>query len=113
MKNTRITNYRLTNSQQKLVECLQNGFTDLASFILILAVGVPLVYIVAKLLKLHPQSIEIAEKKKQAILSLTLFVVVFVIAFAILTIYAYVWVRPNLQEDPIYVFRDIFGRPPS
>jgi len=80
--------------------------TDLVTFILILAVGVPLVYIVAKLLKLPSQPIEIAEKKKQAILSLTLFVVVFAIAFAILAIYAYVWVRPNLQEDPIYVFRD-------
>ena len=82
-------------------------FTDLLTFVLILAAGVPLVYIVAKLLKLHPKPIEIAEKKKQARLSLTIFVVVFVIAFAILAVYAYVWVRPNLQEDPIYVFRDI------
>ncbi len=79
---------------------------DLASFTVMLVVGIPLVYVISRVLKLRAESIQIGEKRKQVIASLVLFLVVFVIAFAILAVYAYVWVRQNLEEDLVYVFRD-------
>jgi len=77
------------------------------TFVVVVAIGVPLVYAVSKLLKLHSQPIDIAEKRKEATSSLIVFAVVFIIAFAILAVYAYVWVRQNLEEDMIYVLRDV------
>ena len=82
------------------------AWTDLLTFVVILVIGVPLVYLFSKAVRLRTKPIEIAEKNKQAKLSLMVFLAVFAIAFAILAYYAYGWVRMTLTEDLIYVSRD-------
>jgi membrane protease YdiL (CAAX protease family) len=82
------------------------AITDLMTFIIILVVGFPVVYLFSKALRLNPKRIEPTEKSKEAVWSLLAFAVIFVITFAILYYYQNVWVRPTLTEDLIYVLRD-------
>lgn len=85
------------------------ALTDLATFILVLGVGIPLVYIFSKILKLHPQLLIFSEKKKEVILSFIVFVAVFAGAFGIYGFYDRVWIRATLTADPIYVLRDLIA----
>lgn len=50
------------------------ALTDLATFVLVLGAGIPLVYFISKALKLRPQTLIFSEKKKQVVLSLIVFV---------------------------------------
>jgi uncharacterized protein len=95
---------------------LENGhklvypaLTDLASFILVLVVGIPSVLIFSKTLKLHPQTVVFSKKKKDAVLSFIVFVTVFVGAFGIYGFYDRVWIRATLTADPLYVLRDVIA----
>jgi membrane protease YdiL (CAAX protease family) len=85
------------------------ALTDLATFILVLGVGIPFVYIFSKILKLHPQVLIFSEKKKEAILSFIVFAAVFAGAFGIYGFYDRVWIRATLTADPIYVLRDLIA----
>jgi membrane protease YdiL (CAAX protease family) len=85
------------------------ALTDLATFILVLGVGIPFVYIFSKILKLHPQLLIFSEKKKEVILSFIVFVAVFAGAFGIYGFYDRVWIRATLTADPIYVLRDLIA----
>lgn len=85
------------------------ALTDLATFILVLAVGIPSVFIFSKALKLHPQTLSFTEKKKQSLLAMLVFVGIFIGAFAIYGFYDRIWVRATLTADPIYVLRDVIA----
>ena len=85
------------------------AIADLATFILVVAVGVPFVYLFSKILKLHPQLLVFSAKKKEAILSLIVFAAVFAGAFGIYGFYDRVWIRATLTADPIYVLRDLIA----
>ncbi len=85
------------------------ALTDLATFVLVLALGIPSVYIFSKALKLKPQVIAFSEKKKGAILSFIVFVAVFTGAFGIYGFYDRVWIRATLTADPLYVLRDVIA----
>ena len=85
------------------------ALTDLVSFVLVLAVGIPSVFIFSKTLKLHPQTVVFSKKKKEAVLSFIVFVAVFVGAFGIYGFYDRVWIRTTLTADPIYVLRDFIA----
>ena len=80
--------------------------TDLATFVTVLAIGIPSVYLASKALRLRSQAIIFSEKKKEAISSLIVFAVVVTVTFGIFGFYDKVWVRPNLEADALYVFRD-------
>ena len=82
------------------------ALTDLATFVIVLALGVPSVYIFSKVLKLHPQTIMFSEKKKEGFLSLLVFAAVLGATFGIYGFYDKVWVRATLTADPLYVLRD-------
>lgn len=82
------------------------ALTDLATFIIVLAVGITLVFTFSKALKLHPQTVVFSEKKKMVILSFIVFVAVFAGAFGIYGFYDRVWIRVTLTADPLYVLRD-------
>ena len=85
------------------------ALTDLATFVLVLGAGIPLVYFILKALKLQPQTLIFSEKKKQVILSLIVFVAVFAGAFGIYGFYDRVWIRATLTADPLYVLRDVIA----
>ncbi len=85
------------------------ALTDLATFILVLGVGIPFVYIFSKILKLHPQLLIFSEKKKEVILSFIVFIAVFAGAFGIYGFYDRVWIRATLTADPLYVLRDLIA----
>ena len=85
------------------------ALTDLATFILVLAVGIPFVFIFSRILRLHPQLLVFSAKKKEAILSLIVFVAVFVGALGIYGFYDKVWIRATLTADPLYVLRDLIA----
>ena len=78
---------------------------DLEIFALILAVGFPSTFIVAKSLRLHPKKIDFPYKNRESLLSIAVAVAVFVAAFGIYDFYDKVWVRTTLTADPIYVLR--------
>jgi membrane protease YdiL (CAAX protease family) len=103
-------NHKYERQQERLSRVSSNlvfpAITDLTTFIIIIAVGFPLVYLFSKALRLNPKRIEPTEKSKEAVRSLLIFVVIFIITFAILYYYQNVWVRPTLTEDLIYVLRD-------
>ena len=82
------------------------ALTDLATFVLVLAVGIPSVFIFSRTLKLHPQTLVFSKKKREVILSFIVFVAVFAGAFGIYGFYDRVWVRATLTADPLYVLRD-------
>jgi membrane protease YdiL (CAAX protease family) len=82
------------------------ALTDLASFVLVLSVGIPSVFVFSKTLKLHPKNLVFSKKKKEVILSLIVFVAVFASAFGIYGFYDKVWIRVTLTADPLYVLRD-------
>jgi membrane protease YdiL (CAAX protease family) len=95
---------------------LENGhklgypaLTDLATFVLVLAVGLPSVFIFSKALKLNPQTLIFSKKKKEAVLSFIIFVAVFAGAFGIYGFYDRVWIRATLTADPLYVLRDVIA----
>jgi hypothetical protein len=85
------------------------ALTDLATFVLVLVVGVPFVFIFSKILRLHPQLMVFSEKKKEVVLSFIVFVAVFAGAFAIYGFYDRVWIRATLTADPIYVLRAVIA----
>lgn len=85
------------------------ALTDLATFILVVAAGVPFVYIFSKILSLHPQLLVFSAKKKEAILSLIVFAAAFAGAFGIYGFYDRVWIRATLTADLIYVLRDLIA----
>jgi membrane protease YdiL (CAAX protease family) len=85
------------------------SLTDLASFAIVLVVGIPSVFIFSKTLKLHPQTVVFSNKKKETVLSFIVFAAVFVGAFGIYGFYDKVWIRVTLTADPIYVLRDIMA----
>lgn len=92
---------------------LENGhklvypaLTDLATFVSVLAVGIPSVFIFSKALKLRPQTVVFSEKKKETVLGFIVFVAVFAGAFGIYGFYDRVWIRATLTADPLYVLRD-------
>jgi len=85
------------------------ALTDLASFVLVLAVGIPSVFIFSKTLKLHPQTVVFSKKKKEVILSFIVFAAVFAGAFGIYGFYDKVWIRATLTADPLYVIRDVIA----
>jgi len=78
---------------------------DLATFGLILAVGLPSAFLFAKALKLHPQKISVTNKIKEALLSIIVFFAVFGGAFGIYAFYDRIWIRATLTADPLYVLR--------
>src|SRR3990170_1122809 len=82
------------------------ALTDLATFVIVLALGVPSVYIFSKVLKLRPQTTMLSEKKKEGVLSLLVFAAVLGATFGIYGFYDKVWVRATLTADPLYVLRD-------
>lgn len=82
------------------------NFSELVTFILILAVGIPLVYAISKALKLRPQAIDSLGKKREVLLSLVVFAVAFFATFGIYAFYNDVWIRTTLTADPIYVLRN-------
>ena len=82
------------------------ALTDLATFVIAIALGVPLVFIFSKALKLRPQTIMVSEKKKEGFLSLLVFAAVLVATVGIYWFYDKVWVRATLTADPLYVLRD-------
>ena len=82
------------------------ALTDLATFVIAIALGVPLVFIFSKVLKLRPQTIMVSEKKKEGFLSLRVFAAVVAATFGIYWFYDKVWVRATLTADPLYVLRD-------
>jgi hypothetical protein len=84
------------------------ALTDLVSFVLVLSVGVPSVFIFSKTLKLDPQTI-VFSKKKNVVLSFIVFVAVVVGAFGIYGFYDKVWIRATLTADPLYVVRDVIA----
>lgn len=81
------------------------ALTDLATFIVVLAVGISAAFIFSKVLKLHGPKLGFADKKKQMLLSLLVFAVGFLFTFGIYDFYDKVWVRATLTADPIYVLR--------
>jgi uncharacterized protein len=85
------------------------ALTDLATFILVLAVGFPSVYIFSKALKLKPQAVTFSQKKKESVLSFIVFIAVFAGAFGIYGFYDRVWIRATLTADPLYVLRDVIA----
>jgi membrane protease YdiL (CAAX protease family) len=85
------------------------ALTDLATFILVLAVGFPSVFIFSKALKLHIQPLIFSNKNKEAILSFIVFIAVFVGAFGIYGFYDRFWIRATLTADPLYVLRDVIA----
>jgi uncharacterized protein len=85
------------------------ALTDLASFVLVLAVGIPSVFIFSKTLKLRTQTVVFSKKKKEAILSFIVFAAVFAGAFGIYGFYDKVWIRATLTADPLYVLRDVIA----
>jgi len=85
------------------------ALTDLASFALVLSVGIPSVFIFSKTLKLHPQTVVFSKKKKEVILSFIVFAAVFAGAFGIYGFYDKVWIRATLTADPLYVLRDVIA----
>ena len=85
------------------------ALTDLASFVLVLGVGIPSVFIFSKTLKLHPQPVVFSNKKKEAFLSFIVFAIVFAGAFGIYGFYDKVWIRATLTADPLYVLRDVIA----
>ncbi len=85
------------------------ALTDLATFVLVLVVGIPSVFIFSKTLKLHPQSVIFSKKKKEVVLSFIVFVAVFAGAFGIYGFYDRVWIRATLTADPLYVLRDVIA----
>jgi membrane protease YdiL (CAAX protease family) len=85
------------------------ALTDLATFILVIGVGIPFVYVFSRILKFHPQVLIFSEKKKEAILSFIVFVAVFAGAFGIYGFYDRVWIRATLTADPLYVLRDLIA----
>jgi hypothetical protein len=80
--------------------------TDLVTFGIVLAIGVPTVYFASIALKLRSLAITFSEKKKEAVLNLIVFDVVVAATFGIFAFNDKVWVRPNLDADALYVFRD-------
>jgi membrane protease YdiL (CAAX protease family) len=85
------------------------AITDLATFATILVVGLPSVFLLSKALKLHPKITEIANKKKEALTCLIVFIMVFAGAFAIYDFYDKIWIRATLTADPLYVVRDVIA----
>ncbi len=71
--------------------------------------GIPFVFIFSKILRLQPQVLVFSKKKKEAILSLIVFVAVFAGAFGIYGFYDRVWIRATLTADPLYVLRDLIA----
>lgn len=63
-----------------------------------LFVGVPIVYLTSRALKLHPKPIAIADPKKEATMTYIVIVIVFV-ATALLAVFDYVILAPSLQLD--------------
>ena len=82
------------------------SLTELATFVIVPAAGIPLVYIFTKLLKLHPQIMAFSEEKREARTSFLVFVTVLLATFGIYGFYDRVWVRATLTADPLYVLRD-------
>ena len=82
------------------------ALTDLVTFIVILGVGYPLIFVFSKALKLHPQIIDIVERKREALLCFLVLGAVIAGAFGIYGFYDRVWVRLTLTADPLYVLRD-------
>jgi membrane protease YdiL (CAAX protease family) len=80
--------------------------TDLATFAMVLAVGLPSVFLLSRALKFHPKTLAFANKKKEALSSVVVFVAVFAGAFGIYDFYDKVWIRATLTADPLYVLRD-------
>lgn len=85
------------------------ALTDLATFIVVLAVGMPATYLSSKGLKLYLPTITFPEKKKQALLSIAVFGAVFLGTFGIYAFYDKIWVRATLTADPVYVLRAAFA----
>lgn len=81
------------------------ALTDLATFVTVLGVGVPSVFIFSKVLKLNPQSITFSRKRREALLGLLVFVAVVFGTFGIYDFYDKIWVRATLTADPVYVLR--------
>ena len=80
--------------------------TELATFVIVLAIGVPSVYLASKTLKLRSEAIAFSEKRKEAISSLIVFTGVVAATFGIFAFYDKIWIRPNLEADMLYVLRD-------
>lgn len=81
------------------------ALTDLATFITVLAVGVPSVYVFSKVLKLNPQIMTFPRKDREVFLALLVFIVVLIGTFGIYDFYDKIWVRATLTADPLYVLR--------
>jgi len=78
---------------------------DLVTFAVILAVGLPSIFLFSKFLKLNPQKVDFTNKMRESRLGFAVFVAVFIVAFGIYDFYDKVWVRATLTADPIYVLR--------
>jgi membrane protease YdiL (CAAX protease family) len=78
---------------------------DLATFALILGVGLPAAYLFSRALKLRPQRLDFINGTREAWLAVVVFVAVFGTAFGIYGFYDRVWVRATLTADPLYVIR--------
>jgi membrane protease YdiL (CAAX protease family) len=85
------------------------AISDLASFIFVFAVGIPLIFLLGKVLKLQPKKPDIKDSKKQAQLSILVFVLTFIAAFCIYGFYDKIWVRTTLTADPLYIARDLIA----
>ncbi len=74
---------------------------------MVLGVGVPLVHVLSKLLKVNPQTITFEEKKKEALLGVLIFAAVLAATFGIYGFYERVLIGVTLTADPFYVLRDM------
>jgi len=85
------------------------ALTDLATFIMVLGIGLPVAFLFSKILGLHPPSIIFPNKKREAWLCVLVFTAVVAGAFGIYGFYDKVWIRLTLTADPLYVVRDVIA----
>jgi len=77
--------------------------------VIVIARGIPAVFIFSKALKLRPQTISILEKRKEGFLTLLIFAAVLTATVGIYGFYDRVLVRATLTADPLYVLRTQYG----